>query len=135
MSNRQMTWTNLPVGVGHGQGLAHRGPSGLGGFSSSVPRRRRYKLCRDNIRGVTNPAIRRLARRGGIQRIRYEIYNDVRAVLKDWLSDVLKHICHVVEHGRRKTITSTDVVWVLNRRGTPIYGFDRSKVQHRSGRH
>ncbi|ERF72682.1 hypothetical protein EPUS_07475 [Endocarpon pusillum Z07020] len=55
MSNRQITWANLPVGVGHGQGLAYRGPSGLGGFSSSVPRRHRYKLCRDNIRGVNNP--------------------------------------------------------------------------------
>ncbi len=68
----------------------------------------------------------RLARRGGIQRIRYEIYDDIRGVLKDWLSkvsfpgalpslnllspykfrfQVLEHICHVVDHGRRKVST------------------------------
>lgn len=53
MSDRRITWARLPVGVGRGYGLAQRGPSGLGGFGSSVPRRHRHKLPRDNIQGVS----------------------------------------------------------------------------------
>ena len=29
-----------------------------------------------------------------------------------------------VEHGRRKTVLVTDVIYALRRRGRPIYGFD-----------
>lgn len=29
-----------------------------------------------------------------------------------------------VEHGRRKTVMVTDVIYALRRKGKPIYGFD-----------
>ncbi|THV78014.1 hypothetical protein D6D29_08022 [Aureobasidium pullulans] len=61
---------------------------------------------------------RRLARRGGVKRISATIYDEVRAALKDRLKLVPTQ-CTV-----RKTITVPDVVFVLNRHGTPIYGFD-----------
>jgi histone H4 len=37
---------------------------------------------RDNIQGITKPAIRRLARRGGVKRISGLIYEETRGVLK-----------------------------------------------------
>ena len=43
---------------------------------------RRRKVFRDNIQGITKPAIRRLARCGGVQRIPGLIYEDTRSVLK-----------------------------------------------------
>ena len=36
------------------------------------------KILRDNIQGITKPAIRRLARRGGVKRIYGLIYEDSR---------------------------------------------------------
>jgi histone H4 len=45
-----------------------------------VPRHK--KVLRDNIQGLTKPAIRRLARRGGVKRISGLIYEETRGVLK-----------------------------------------------------
>ena len=44
--------------------------------------KRHRKVLRDNIQGVTKPAIRRLARRGGVKRISGLIYEETRGVLK-----------------------------------------------------
>ena len=38
-------------------------------FSEKDFRLRHRKILRDNIQGITKPAIRRLARRGGVKRI------------------------------------------------------------------
>ena len=46
------------------------------------------KILRDNIQGITKPAIRRLARRGGVKRISGLIYEETRGVLKTFLENV-----------------------------------------------
>ena len=46
---------------------------------------RHRKILRDNIQGITKPAIRRLARRGGVKRISGLIYEETRGVLKIFL--------------------------------------------------
>jgi histone H4 len=79
------------------------------------------KILRDNIQGITKGSIRRLARRGGVKRISATIYDDVRGVLKARLTEILKQIAMVTEHRQRKTVTTLDVIFVLNRIGTPIY--------------
>jgi hypothetical protein len=52
-----LTLTNIIIGGKGGKGL------GKGGA------KRHRKILRDNIQGITKPAIRRLARRGGVKRI------------------------------------------------------------------
>ena len=47
--------------------------------------KRHRKVLRDNIQGITKPAIRRLARRGGVKRISGLIYEETRGVLKVFL--------------------------------------------------
>ena len=44
--------------------------------------------CADFISGITKPAIRRLARRGGVKRISGLIYEETRGVLKVFLENV-----------------------------------------------
>ncbi|KAA3678104.1 histone H4 [Paragonimus westermani] len=44
--------------------------------------RRHRKVLRDNIQGITKPAIRRLARCGSVKRISGLIYEETRGVLK-----------------------------------------------------
>jgi len=84
---------------------------------------RRHKVLKDNIQGITKPAIRRLARRGGVKRISGLIYEETRGVLKQFLENVLRDSITYTEHARRKTVSPLDVVYALKRQGRTIYGF------------
>jgi len=81
------------------------------------------KVLRDNIQGITKPAIRRLARRGGVKRISGLIYEETRGVLKIFLEHVIRDAVTYTEHARRKTVTAMDVVYALKRQGRTLYGF------------
>ncbi|BBG97948.1 ACT domain-containing protein, partial [Prunus dulcis] len=71
--------------------------------------KRHRKVLRDNIQGITKPAIRRLARRGGVKRISGLIYEETRGVLKIFLENVIRDAVTYTEHARRKTVTAMDV--------------------------
>jgi histone H4 len=83
----------------------------------------RVQVLRDNIQGITKPAIRRLARRGGVKRISGLIYEETRGVLKVFLENVIRDSVTYTEHARRKTVTALDVVYALKRQGKTLYGF------------
>ncbi|KAG5607717.1 hypothetical protein H5410_029209 [Solanum commersonii] len=85
--------------------------------------KRHRKVLRDNIQGITKPAIRRLARRGGVKRISGLIYEETRGVLKIFLENVIRDSVTYTEHARRKTVTAMDVVYALKRQGRTLYGF------------
>ncbi|KAF4678150.1 Core component of nucleosome [Perkinsus olseni] len=86
-----------------------KGGKGLGKGGA----KRHRKVLRDNIQGITKPAIRRLARRGGVKRISGLIYEETRGVLKVFLESVIKDTVTYTEHARRKTVTALDVVYAL----------------------
>lgn len=77
----------------------------------------------NNIQGITKPAIRRLARRGGVKRISGLIYEETRGVLKIFLENVIRDSVTYTEHAKRKTVTALDVVYALKRSGRTLYGF------------
>ncbi|KAK6515252.1 hypothetical protein TWF506_007595 [Arthrobotrys conoides] len=106
---------------GRGRG---KGGKGLG---TKGPLRHR-KVLRDNIQGITRPAIRRIARRGGVKRISASIYEEIRGVIKNYLETILKSCVMYTEHARRKTVTTTDVIHALKIRGRTLYGFDDPSV-------
>lgn len=105
------TYANPKTGGKGGKGL------GKGGA------KRHRKILRDNIQGITKPAIRRLARRGGVKRISAMIYEETRGVLKTFLESVIRDAVTYTEHAKRKTVTSLDVVYALKRQGRTLYGF------------
>lgn len=96
-----------------------KGGKGLGKGGA----KRHRKILRDNIQGITKPAIRRLARRGGVKRISAMIYEETRNVLKTFLEGVIRDAVTYTEHAKRKTVTSLDVVYALKRQGRTLYGF------------
>ncbi|VAH08307.1 unnamed protein product [Triticum turgidum subsp. durum] len=65
--------------------MSGRGKGGKGLGKGGAKRHR--KVLRDNIQGITKPAIRRLARRGGVKRISGLIYEETRGVLKIFLEN------------------------------------------------
>ncbi|XP_058744978.1 histone H4-like [Vicia villosa] len=101
--------------------MAGRG-KGLKGLGKGGAKRHRM-ILRDNIRGITKPAIRRLARRGGVKRISGLIYEESRGVLRLFLEKVIRDAVAYTEHARRKTVTAMDVVYALKRQGKTLYGF------------
>jgi histone H4 len=96
---------------------------GKGGKGLGKGAKRHKKVMRDNIHGITKPAIRRLARRGGVKRISGLIYDESRTVLRTFLENVVRDAVTYTEHARRKTVTATDVVYALKRQGRTLYGF------------
>ena len=103
--------------------MSGRGKGGKGLGKGGAKRHR--KVMRDNILGITKPAIRRLARRGGVKRISGLIYDETRSVLKTFLDGVVRDAVTVTytEHAKRKTVTAMDVVYALKRQGRTLYGF------------
>ena len=100
-----------------GQG---KGGKGMGKVGAKRLARKSTKAI---IEGITKPAIRRLARRGGVKRISSFIYEDTRNVLKSFLENVVRDAITYTEHARIKTVTALDVVYALKRLGRTLYGF------------
>merc|ERR1712228_689382 len=107
--------------IGGGRG---KGKGGMGGGKSGAKRMDfGRKTLRESILGITKPAIRRLARRGGVKRISSYIYEETRAVLRSFLENVVRDSVVYTEHAKRKTVTALDVVYALKRQGRTLYGF------------
>ncbi|KAK3503049.1 histone-fold-containing protein [Neurospora crassa] len=117
-----------PSGLKHCHSVSGKsvlsGASGKGKGQGGVGIKRHRKIIKDTIRGITKPAIRRLARRGGVKRISAGIYDEIRAALKERLQMILRDCVTYTEHRHAKTVTVTDVIFALRRIGKPIYGFD-----------
>ena len=101
--------------------MSGRGKGGKGLGKGGAKRHR--KVLRDNIQGITKPAIRRLARRGGVKRISGLIYEETRGVLKVFLKKLVHDSVTYTELARRTTVTAMDVVHALKHQGKTIYGF------------
>ncbi len=86
------------------------------GLQGKPAKRFRSTIMRDRI---TKPAIRRMARGGGVKRTDGTIYEETRIVLKIFLENIIRDAVPV----QRKTVTTTDVVAALKRQGRILYGF------------
>jgi len=86
---------------------------------------RRKRPLRDNIQGITKPAIRRLARRGGVKRISINVYPVTRDALTSFLGAIIKDAVTYMQYSKRKTITVDDVCYGLKRNGKTLYGFHK----------
>ena len=86
-------------------------------------KRHTKKSLKETILGISKPAIRRLARRGGVKRISSLIYEETRNVLRCFLENVIQDSVTYTEYSKRKTVTAMDVVYALKRQGRTIYGF------------
>ncbi|KAK7305345.1 hypothetical protein VNO77_43250 [Canavalia gladiata] len=117
----KLDYLDIDFSANYLEKMSGRGKGGKGLGKGGAKRHR--KVLRDNIQGITKPAIRRLARRGGVKRISGLIYEETRGVLKIFLENVIRDAVTYTEHARRKTVTAMDVVYALKRQGRTLYGF------------
>ena len=106
--------------------MASRFNTGRGKGGKSLGKggaKRHRRILQDNIQGITKPAIRRLARRGGVKRISGLIYVETRIVLKKFLEQMVGDAVLYTQHAGRVTVTAMDVVYSLKRNGRTLYGF------------
>lgn len=89
-----------------------------GGASTGAQRHR--KILRDNIAGITKPAIRRILRRAGVLRISGLVYEETRGVLKTWLEKIVKDMIIFKEYDRRKTVQTEDLEAALDSNGIAL---------------
>jgi len=85
--------------------------------------KRHRKILRHSIFGITKPAIRRLARRGGVKRISNLIYEETRGVIKAFLINIIRDAIMYTTHANRKTVIAKDIIYALKRQGKTVYGF------------
>ena len=95
----------------------------VGSANIGARRHQNTKAMKETILGITKPAIRRLARRGGVKRISSLVYDETRQVLRAFLENVIRDSVTYTEHAKRKTVTALDVVYALKRQGRTLYGF------------
>jgi histone H3/H4 len=110
---------------------ASAGAGGAGGASGSGLRAKHAARHARKLRtapllpnGEINlkaPAIRRLARRAGVDRAKSDIVGESRALIKSYLRETLADLAKVVLYRRGKTVTMHDLVFVLRRRGEAVY--------------
>ena len=80
-------------------------------------------VLRDTIQGITKPAIRRLARRGGVKRLSGLVYEETREVLYSFLKTVVRDAVMYLEYRRAKTVSVMDVLYALQIQNRTVYGF------------
>ena len=97
------------------------------GASKMDPGLRRHRVIRDNLQSISQAALARLARKGGVKRMAGNIHDDIRGAMKIFLKHVVQDAITYAEHVRRKTITVMDVVYALKNHGRNMYGFTREK--------
>jgi histone H4 len=83
-------------------------------------------------RALTPPAVRRLARRGGIKRIAALSNSETREVLVEYLKKILQHATTLADYQKHKTITVQDIIKSIQvATGKAYYG----NGQHAQGYH
>lgn len=73
-------------------------------------------------KAISRPAIRRLARKGGVKRIADEVYETARECLVQFIYKIIKDAVVFTESARRITVMPMDVVQSLKRHGKILYG-------------
>jgi len=74
-------------------------------------------------RGINKAAIRRLAKRAGVKRISGLMYEESRSLISNFVTGLVKDAIIYCEHGKRSTVSASDVIHALKKRGTQLYGY------------
>jgi histone H3/H4 len=98
-------------------------------MSTKVVKKHR-KVIRDSIRGITEPAIRRILRRAGVKRIGKLVYEEIRGILKVWLEDIIKDVVAFTEHASRKTSQLEDLEAALDINGIALAAGLNENAKH-----
>jgi len=77
------------------------------------------------VEGVgSKGAMRRLARRGGVKRVATLVQPEMQSALATFVKKLVTDAVIYADHGRRTTVTATDVIYALRQRKMHLYGYN-----------
>jgi len=88
---------------------------------SVLPKRHRVSRRKDDVVDITKPALRRLARRGGIKRVSGSLYKESRDQIKTFLEQLIKDGLIYMGYRKRSTLSRDDIKEALRRQGRTFY--------------
>jgi len=94
----------------------------VGKKTETITKRHRQK--RDNLESISNPGLRRLARRGGVVRASKDVFNETREILREFVDTVVKDSVMLCESSKRKTVVVNDVMYSLKRNDAALFGYN-----------
>ncbi len=113
---------SIPLGQGMGKSIGKGGKGGKGGKIGAKRHAKSHRNIVDNTPSCAS--IRRMARKGGVARMSKLIYEEVRGIEARFLENVLIDAMAYTRHARRKTVSTTDIVYALKRQGITLYGLN-----------
>ena len=94
---------------------------------------KRHKgVFRDSLKGISKPALRRLARRGGVKRVSAAVYDEVRKTVREFVESVVYYALVYKGTRGRNTVGIKDVIFALNRRGNALVGAEQHQKKKKS---
>jgi histone H4 len=101
-----------------------KGGKGLGKDNKlPAPKRHGKKPKRPNIDSVLcGKALKGLARRGGVRRMRIGSTAEMKVQLKKFLGLIIPQVVEITSHAKRVTVTPEDVAYALKRSGFELWG-------------
>lgn len=91
-----------------------------------MPVQKYVTILRDNIHGITKPAIKRLAYIAGCEKSSGLIYESIKDILQNEMKEILSATIIVTRHSKRNTISLNDLKYALRLRGLKLYGSEDS---------
>ena len=82
-------------------------------------------VLKNSIHGIAKATFCRMVRRGSVERMSRNVFEESRGVLKVFLEHVIKDAIIYTTYCHRKTVTAMDVIYALKRHGRTLYGFTR----------
>ena len=73
------------------------------------------KILRDNVQGLTKPAIRRLCHKAGIKRIDGHIYEEIRGIAKIRMEEIIKDAINLTEHQKKKVVGDDEMLAAISK--------------------
>lgn len=84
--------------------------------------RARNKRARRSTEALTDIALKRLAHRAGIKRLMRGVFAEMRLAIHSFVDDISKDAVLMADCAKRRTISASDFLRSLRRRGRPVYG-------------
>lgn len=97
-------------------------------FIYNIQPSRMPKILRDNIMGITRPAIQRLILKGGVKSATHDVYDETRGLLKVHLQNAVRDAIIFMENDHRHTVKDEDVRDALKMMGRPVVYSDNKTV-------
>ena len=101
------------------------GDGGKKGGKVQPTMKRRRRVLKNSIHCILKAAFCRLARRGGVERMSGNVFEESRGVLKVFLETIVRDAIVYANYCHRKTVTAMDVLFSLKQHGRNLYGFTR----------